>query len=47
MTLFSSRSAVQEKQTLLDYFPVITVKLLEIISIVGLKALYKNKGDLT
>jgi len=26
MTLFSSRSAVQPKQTLLHYFPVITVK---------------------
>jgi len=28
MTLFSSRSAVQPKQTLLHLFPVITVKLL-------------------
>jgi len=27
MTLFSSRSAVKPKQTLLHHFPVITVKL--------------------
>jgi len=28
LILFSSRSAVQPKQTLLHYFPVITIKLL-------------------
>ena len=45
MTLFSSRSAVQLKQTLLHYFPVITVKLLW--NNLYCKKCYTNKGDLT